>query len=875
MNNESWNAMSRQKINELIKAGMAAYEVDFRDQLREYEGQRAWKLMVLLRKAYTLLMRRGWRGRWECVKWVLWELPFGKAGLKGYEIVLPELRNYVSMDLLGLDLASSERHWATVPTTGHGRRPYDVVIMPVFDFEFRFQRPQQIAVQFARAGHRVFWVSPTRKVRAADGRGYELRPIRPNIWEVRLGGPPLSLYSGVLNAETAAILAEGLSQLWYEWRLSETCAVLQFPFWRRLGLSLRQEWGARLLYDCMDDWQNWPTEPLISSENLADERALVHEADVVVVTAHELASRVKQSGRDPVLAPNAGDFEFFSRAVDSGVGGQWKKPIIGYYGAIAAWFDAKAVEEIARRHPDYTVVLIGQIHGRELKTLKSFPNVHFLGEKRYEEIPGLLRTFDVALIPFTLSTLTKAVDPVKMYEYLSQGKPVVASRMPELIQFQEYLYLAESSEDFVQKVEVALAADSPELQSKRVEFARKHTWRSRYLSLDRAIRGSFPKISLIVVTYNSEEFINPFYASICRNINAPNLEIIFVDNKSTDGTEEAIKSIAQSDSRIRCIVSQENLGFAGGNNRGVREASGEYLVILNPDTVLPSGSLLRLIKVLEREPSVGMVAPVTNFSGNETRVSTNYQNVTEMEAFAATLAVERVNQTRDVPMIPLFCAALRRELWDRIGGLDEGFTIGMFEDDDFSLRIQQEGLRTVTAEDCFVHHFGNGSFGKVKSAESLEIFARNRKYFEKKWNRVWREHQARSGVAPLARERRHSVHGFGESSVTTAVSAAEGMSRPVITRILPDRVEVGGGFNVQPCGNSAIVIECENVTPETIVKVDGKALLTTFGGDRLLTALVGKEVLSAVGGREVVLSSPFGTSESVQLKVENVRDVAE
>jgi len=867
--------MSQQTINKLIKAGMVAYEADLKHRLREYETQRAWTLMLLVRKAYTLLIRRGWLGRWECMKWVLWELPFGKARLQEYEIVLPDLRNYVPIDSLSLDVVNNEFHRATVPTTGDGRRPYDVVIMPVFDFEFRFQRPQQIAVQFARAGHRVFWVSPTRKVTAADGRRYEVTPIRPNIWEVRLGGPPLSLYSGVLNGETAAILAEGLSQLWFEWRLAETCAILQFPFWRRLGLSLRQKWGARLLYDCMDDWQNWPTEPLISSENLADERALVDEADVVVVTAHELAFRVKQSGRDPVLAPNAGDFEFFTRAVDSGAGGQWKKPIIGYYGAIAAWFDAAAVEGIARRRPDYTVVLIGQVHGRVLNGLRSLPNVHFLGEKRYEEIPGLLRAFDVALIPFTLSTLTKAVDPVKMYEYLSQGKPVVASRMPELIQFQEHLYLAESSEDFLQKVEEALAADSRELQSKRVEFARKHTWRSRYLSLDRAIRGSFPKISLIIVTYNSEEFINPFYASICRNINTPNLEIIFVDNKSTDLTEEAIKGIAQSDSRIRCIFSQENLGFAGGNNRGVREASGEYLVILNPDTVLPSGSLLRLIKTLEREPSVGMVAPVTNFSGNETRVSTNYQNVTEMEAFAATLAVEQANQMRDVPMIPLFCAALRRELWDRIGGLDEGFTIGMFEDDDFSLRIQQEGLRTVTAEDCFVHHFGNGSFAKVKSSDSMEIFSRNRKYFEKKWNLVWCEHQARPGVVPLARERRHSVLGFGESSIPTALSSSEVISKPVIRRICPDRVEVGSGFNVQPCGNSVIIIECENATPETIVKVDGKSLQTTFGGDRFLTALIDKEVLRLPGSKEVVLCSPFGTSDSVRLNIENVREIVE
>lgn len=865
MSHSKSNSTEKPNQNDAIAAAISQYEEELHSQLRQYSAQRAWKIMLFIRKAYDLLVVNGWSGKAKFLKWVFLEIPLGKVGLEEYEIRLPVPSVFHSFSLLEYQPSLADGHLVENGARSFSASLYDVVIMPVFDFEFRYQRPQQLAVQFARAGHRVFWLSPTRKVKANHFAPYEAVPLRPNIWEVRLGGPPLSLYTGQLSDEVAEILLQGLNQLWKDRNVAEACAILQFPFWRRLGLLLRHKWTARLLYDCMDDWQNWPTEPFISAANLADERALITEADVVVVTATELATRVLNRGGRPVLAPNAADYDFFAHAEDNGQLSRWSGPIIGYYGAIAAWFDAEAVEIIARNRPQYTIILIGQVHGRDLTGLRALPNVHFLGEKPYKDIPGMLRRFDVALIPFALNALTNAVDPVKMYEYLSQGKPVVASRMPELLQFQDNLYLADSSGDFVDKVDLALTADSSELRESRRRLARQHTWKARYSSMDRAIQAAFPRISLIVVTYNSQEFIEPFHSSILRNIAAPNLEIVFVDNASTDGTPEAITSIAGKDSRVVPILKESNLGFAGGNNLGVKESMGEYLIILNPDTMLPSGSIQKLLRVLMTDNSVGLVAPVTNFSGNETRIASVYGNETEMESFAAELARKRSKEIRDVPMIPLFCAALRRNLWDELGGLDEEFTVGMFEDDDLSLRIQQHGLRTVTAEDCFVHHFGNGSFGKVKSARSLEIFEHNRKVFERKWKRTWHEHQPRPGVSPLAAEPRHSVVKFCQSRDDESHSNAPAGQKPIISRIHPELFFAGHGFNVQPCGNSALVIECSCVTPETIVVIDGASLPTTFGHDSLLTALVPKELVDEPGSKSVYLENSFGTSDPVIL----------
>ncbi|HEX5430908.1 MAG TPA: hypothetical protein VFW83_03005, partial [Bryobacteraceae bacterium] len=111
-------------------------------------------------------------------------------------------------------------------------------------------------------------------------------------------------------------------------------------------------------------------------------------------------------------------------------------------------------------------------------------------------------------------------------------------------------------------------------------------------------------------------------------------------------------------------------------------------------------------------------------------------------------------------VIPLFCGCTPRRVWDRVGGLDERFQVGMFEDDDFSLRIRQAGYRTVMAEDCFIHHFGNGSFAKLPSADALNIFDRNKRLFEEKWGRKWAPHKTRPGVRPPGPEDRMQVSVF-------------------------------------------------------------------------------------------------------------------
>jgi GT2 family glycosyltransferase len=233
-----------------------------------------------------------------------------------------------------------------------------------------------------------------------------------------------------------------------------------------------------------------------------------------------------------------------------------------------------------------------------------------------------------------------------------------------------------------------------------------------------------------------------------------------VDNASTDDTVSQLGEYAEPDSRLRVVALPKNLGFAGGNNRAVQESRGEHLIFLNIDTMVTAGWIGRLLRHIHRDHSIGLLCPVTNFAGNEVKVNVNYACWREMERFARTLAAARNGQKVAIQVAPLYCALMPRTVWDRVGEIDTRYEIGMFEDDDLSIRVHQAGYGIYAAEDCFIHHFGQGSFAKLPSETYNRIFEANRKRFEEKWKRRWTAHRTRPGVRPPYEEKRFEVAEF-------------------------------------------------------------------------------------------------------------------
>ncbi len=401
------------------------------------------------------------------------------------------------------------------------------------------------------------------------------------------------------------------------------------------------------------------------------------------------------------------------------------------------------VRTAAADRPDWQFVLIGHTFGADINWLQQLSNVHLLGEKPYQALPSYLRDFDVACIPFLLNSLTAATNPVKFYEYLSAGKPVVAVDLPDLAPYQDHYYPVRQPAEFVKQIELALAEDSPAKARRRIDLARCNTWAERYRLLDTTIAQLYGKVAIVVVSYNNLRYLKLCLESLWEKTNYPNFEVVVVDNGSEPDVIEFLEACAAKEPRLKVIFNRENLGFARANNMGIAAAADcEYLVLLNDDTIVTRGWLATMVRYLE-DPRIGLVGPVTNWAGNEARIDVPYEDVGDMEGFAERYTNEHAGRFFDIPMLAMFCVGVRRELLDRLGPLDERFGVGLFEDDDYSLRVRQLWYRVVCVQDIFVHHWGRASFRRMDVQHYNRLFNENRRKFEEKWGQAWQPHKYR------------------------------------------------------------------------------------------------------------------------------------
>lgn len=612
--------------------------------------------------------------------------------------------------------------------------PFDLLCFANIDWSARFQRPQQLMTQFAAHGYRVFYIvlAPTME------QPYRIREVAPRVFEVNLRGHSnQNHYATCINPGNLRSNIEALQALATDLRIKAAVSVVHLPYWTRLALHLRQAHGWPVQYDCMDEWQDFPN---IGAPLLAEEQVLVAEADLVTVTASVLYDKWVDASRRCVLVRNGVDFEFFARhCIPNTLLDDLQGPVIGFYGGLAEWVDLELVAAIARQRPQWNLVLVGDVFVRDLAGLDRLPNVHLTGRQPYAQMPLYLYRFDVCIIPFRLYNVTHAVDPVKFYEFISAGKPVVSVPLLEMQIYAPYLYFAEGAPDFMAQIENALEENDPQRWERRIELARANDWRQRFENTRDALVALHPMVSVVIVTYNNVELTRACIDSLLDSGAYPNLELVIVDNASSDDTRNYLRYLARTDPRVSIVLNPRNLGFAAANNQGLRLARGDRLVLLNNDTVVPRGWLAPLLRHLDN-PQIGLVGPTTNAVGNEAKVRIDYQQLDGLQDFADRRERQYRGCCFDIPMLAMFCVALRREVLEQVGWLDETFGIGMFEDDDYSRRVQTAGWRTVCAEDGFIHHYGQASFkALIPTGEYQRLWDRNQAYFESKWG-LWKPH---------------------------------------------------------------------------------------------------------------------------------------
>jgi GT2 family glycosyltransferase len=251
------------------------------------------------------------------------------------------------------------------------------------------------------------------------------------------------------------------------------------------------------------------------------------------------------------------------------------------------------------------------------------------------------------------------------------------------------------------------------------------------------------KAGIVIVSYFGLPYLRQCLESVFKRTAWPDFRVVVVDNGSDAGTLDYLRAEAGRESRLQVVENGSNLGFAAANNIGLRLLGDcDTLVLLNNDTVVPPEWLGKLVHHAAR-PELGLVGPVTNWTGNEARIDITYRSVAEMEVAARNYAASHAGRLFDISVLAMYCVAFRREVLERAGELDEGYKVGMFEDVDYAEAVRKLGLRVVCCEDVFVHHYGMASFSKLDPAEYQRLFEQNRAYFEKKWGHPWRPHAQR------------------------------------------------------------------------------------------------------------------------------------
>lgn len=330
------------------------------------------------------------------------------------------------------------------------------------------QRPQHLADEFAKLGYFVVYLEP-------NVPGLGIRKVSENLVTI-------SDYKYL----------RGLKQKIKYFLLPNTMAI------ELDHLKDIRSWGYELIYDYIDEFHEDISGDLALQLELF-EHLEEFKPRLAVVTASRLEEHLKKElmGLCPVvMAANAVNIDHFNyQEQDDTVPADLTKvvntghPIVGFYGALAPWIDFELINQVAKDHPEWEIVLIGMDYNGALAGLKPADNIHHYDSKQYAELASYAKHFDCAIIPFCLGEIAKSTSPVKLFEYMAAGLPTVGTRDLLECRGYDYIYLAKDYDDFEAKLEQAIKDHkNPAARLRLLEQAKENTWAKRAATIDAKLR---------------------------------------------------------------------------------------------------------------------------------------------------------------------------------------------------------------------------------------------------------------------------------------------------------------------------------------------------------------------------------------------------
>ncbi|WP_135553102.1 glycosyltransferase family 2 protein [Paenibacillus cymbidii] len=236
------------------------------------------------------------------------------------------------------------------------------------------------------------------------------------------------------------------------------------------------------------------------------------------------------------------------------------------------------------------------------------------------------------------------------------------------------------------------------------------------------------KTSIVIPTCNGNDLLAECIAAIRTHTHTP-YELIVVDNGSSDGTTAWCRTQKQ----LTLVSMPSNRGFPSACNAGLRLAVGDVLLLMNNDVVVGRNWLDNLLRALASRADIGMVGPMTNYvSGRQFREA-DYESMAQFQQAAESFNRSDPQRWSETKRLVGFCLAFKRELAERIGYLDERFSPGHYEDDDYCYRARRTGYRLLIAGDTIVHHHGSSSFRKLAPERIVKLIDSNWRKFMDKW----------------------------------------------------------------------------------------------------------------------------------------------
>lgn len=376
----------------------------------------------------------------------------------------------------------------------------DILCISTTDWDEIWGSRQQIMLRLAARGHRVLFVErqvgPEQLLRSSDLRqrkfkawsGNPLHPIAESVWRWQ---PPLLLpgryYSQQLNhwgqQRLARHLRPILSQLGFEnvllWLYPPQSAALVGQFNEVLSI-----------YHCIERFAGIQ-KGIKRKTMIAEEEKLLRQVDLVFTHAEGLRQLYQPLARRPILlVPSAADVNHFQSSPEIRPEiAQIPQPRLGIVGTLDDRIDIEMLSILARQHPDWHLIFIGHIRSERLNLapLLALTNVHYLDKRSFQELPEFLNGMNANLVPYLLNEMTRFISPLKVYEYLAVGKPVISVDLPEVRRLSEWVTIVPTTtgkaqtraQAFAAGIQQTLDANTPGLESERRKVAWQHTWDER------------------------------------------------------------------------------------------------------------------------------------------------------------------------------------------------------------------------------------------------------------------------------------------------------------------------------------------------------------------------------------------------------------